>query len=74
MPLSHDDALAVQRRHESDLMALPGVTGVSLVLRDPGLVLEVSVDPDAPLPPPLADRAELDGLPLSVVRQRFEPL
>lgn len=55
-------------------MSMPGVTGVGVVLRDGDLVLEVSVDPDAELPAHLARRTELDGVPLRVVRQRFEPL
>jgi hypothetical protein len=71
MEMSHADALAVQRRHEARLMALPGVNAVGVKQRDDRLVLEVSVDPDAALPAEL-DAPELDGLPLQVERQRYE--
>ena len=53
-------------------MSLPGVTGVSVVLRDSGLVLEVSVDPDADVPAELAGVTQLDGLSIAVVKQRYE--
>jgi len=72
MALTHDEALAVQRRHESRLMALPGVTGLGVKLRDGDLVLEVSVDPDKPVPAELSGLHELEGLPVVVERQRYE--
>jgi len=72
MPMTHDQAVAIQRRHEAHLMSLPGVVGVSVVLRDSGLVIEVSVDPDADVPAELAAVTELDGLSLAVVKRRYE--
>ncbi len=70
--MTHDEAVAIQQRHEAHLMSLPGVTGVSVVLRDSGLVLEVSVDPDADVPTELAGVTQLDGLSIAVVKQRYE--
>lgn len=72
MDMSHEDALAVQRRHEDRLMALPGVVAVGVKRRDDRLVLAVSVDPDAEVPREL-DVPDLDGLPVEVERQRYEP-
>ena len=72
MPMTYEEAVEVQRRHESDLMALPGVVGVSVVLAEDVMVLKISVDPDADLPAELVDVSELDGLPVSVVRERYE--
>jgi hypothetical protein len=70
MALTYDEALAVQRRHEARLMGLPGVNAVGVKQAAPGLVLEVTVSPDAALPEEL-DADELDGLPLKVVRGRY---
>ena len=73
MPLSQSEAVEVQRRHEDHLMSLPGVVGVGVVLADGGdLVLKVSVDPDAEVPAELADLSDIEGLPVSVERERFE--
>ena len=72
MSMTYDEAVAVQRRHEAHLIALPGVSGVSTVLRHGGLVLEVSVDPEAEVPAELAGVTELDGLAVAVVKQRYE--
>lgn len=69
---TYDEAVDVQRRHEDRILAQPGVTGVSTVLRDGVPVLEVSVDPDAEVPE-LLRVAELDGVPLRVERRRYEP-
>lgn len=52
-------------------MSLAGVVGVSVVLADDAFVLKVSVDPDAELPAAL-DVPDIEGLPVSVVRERFE--
>jgi len=67
MALTYDEAVAVQRRHEARLMALPGVNAVGVKQKTSGLVLEVTVSPDADVPAEL-DPAEIDGLPLVVVR------
>lgn len=72
--MSHEQAVLLQKRHEAHLMSLPGVTAVSVVLRDEALVLEVSVDPDAALAAELTELIDLDGLPVHVVRQRYKPL
>jgi hypothetical protein len=72
MSMSYPEAVKIQRRHESDLMALPGVVGVSVVLADNVIVLKISVAPDAELPAELVGVSELDGLPVSVVRERYE--
>ncbi len=53
-------------------MGLPGVTGVGVKLHDGGLVLEVSVDPDTPVPAELVDVPAIEGLPVVVERQRYE--
>jgi hypothetical protein len=73
MAISYDDALAVQRRHESALLALPGVNAVGVKQRDEGLVLEVTTDEDAALPAPW-NGEEIDGLPLRVVHGRYKLL
>jgi|GEM_PF-4630389 hypothetical protein len=72
MELTQDAALAVQRRHESRIMQLPGVTGIGVKLRAGRLVLEVTVDPDADIPAELTGD-DVDGLPLVVDRRRYEP-
>jgi hypothetical protein len=72
MPISLDEATAVQRRHEGRIMAMPGVTGVGVKLRDDHLVLEILVDPEAEMPEELADLDELDSLPVVVDRGRYE--
>ena len=69
----YDATLAVQRRHETRLLGLPGVTAVATKLLDDGVALVVSVDPAAPVPAELHDRDELDGARLVVARERFEP-
>jgi len=69
--MSYDDALAVQRRHESELLRLPGVSAAGVKRRDDHFVLEVSVDPDAQLPDELTV-PDLEGLPLEVARRRYE--
>lgn len=70
--MSYDDAVAIQHRHEPRLLALPGVTAVGTKLRADRLVLEVSVDPDQPLPAELDGVSELDGLPVVIERARYE--
>ncbi|GEL98170.1 hypothetical protein [Cellulomonas terrae] len=67
MALTYDEAVAVQRQHEARLIELDGVNAVGVKQTDSGLVLEVTVSPDVDLPSEL-DAAELDGLPLKVVR------
>lgn len=67
MALTYDEAVVVQRQHEARLIELDGVNAVGVKQTDSGLVLEVTVSPDADLPDEL-DVAELDGLPLKVVR------
>jgi len=67
MALTYDEAVAVQRQHEARLIDLAGVNAVGVKQTDSGLVLEVTVSPDAAIPPEL-DATELDGLPLKVVR------
>jgi len=70
MALTYDEAVAVQRRHEARIMALPGVNGVGVKQTASGPVLEVTVAPGGDLPSALA-AAELDGVPLKVVRGRY---
>ncbi|HET9649549.1 MAG TPA: hypothetical protein VFP34_15150 [Microlunatus sp.] len=70
MAISYDEAVAVQRRHERRLLALDGVSAVGVKQTQAGLVLEVTIDPDTPLPEELGQEA-LDGLPLRIVRGRF---
>jgi hypothetical protein len=70
--MTYDEALAVQRRHEQRIMAMPGVTGIGVKLRDHGLVLEVTVDPSVEVPAELAGRPALDGLALEVEHRRYE--
>ena len=72
MTLSYDEAVAIQRAHESRIMALAGVNAVGVKIRDGVPVLEVSVDPDVDLPRELVDTRELDGLPVVIERQRYE--
>ena len=67
MALTYDEAVAVQREHEAQLIQLTGVNAVGVKQTDAGLVLEVTVAPEADLPAEL-DADELDGLPLKVVR------
>lgn len=69
---TYDQALAVQRRHETRILRLPGVTGIGVKLRQGEPVLEVSVDPAQEVPGELRT-AELDGVPLVVERRRYEP-
>ncbi|MFC9325698.1 hypothetical protein [Kitasatospora sp. NPDC057015] len=72
MDTSHEQAVRVQKRNEPHIMALPGVTGIGVKLRDGRLVLEVTVAPDAETPAELR-AAEIDGLPLVVEKRRYEP-
>jgi hypothetical protein len=72
MAMTYEDAVAVQRRHERWIMEHPEVTGVGVKLRDDHLVLEISVDPGADVPPDLRVD-ELDGLPVVVEKRRYEP-
>lgn len=67
MALTYDEAVAVQREHQTRLLGLAGVTAVGVKQTGSGLVLEVTVAPDAELPVEL-DVAELEGLPVTVVR------
>ncbi|HEV8651807.1 MAG TPA: hypothetical protein VG276_21020 [Actinomycetes bacterium] len=69
--MTYDDAVAVQRRHESQILGLPGVTGVGVKLRDGRPVLEVTVDPERDVPVEL-QLDELDGLPVVVEKRRYE--
>jgi hypothetical protein len=58
-----DQVAVVQARHESTLMALPGVIGVGIGIGTAGqLVLQVYVDQDAQMP---ALPAALDGVPVT---------
>lgn len=66
-------AVAIQRAHESDLLALPGVTGVAVKLRGDALALVVDVDPDADVPEALLGDS-IDDLPLVIERARYLPL
>jgi hypothetical protein len=70
---AYEATLVVQRRHETRLLGLPGVTAVATRLLDDGVALVVSVDPAAPVPAELSDREELDGARLVIARERFEP-
>lgn len=69
---SYDDAVVVQRRHEDRLLALPGVSGVGVRLRDDRPVLVVTFDPDAELPDDLRV-PDIDGIELQIDRGRYEP-
>jgi hypothetical protein len=69
--MTYDEALQVQRRHESELIHQPGVTAVIVKQRGEGPVLEVSVDPDMPLPDALTGLTQLEGLPVVIERQRY---
>lgn len=71
--LDYDATLDVQRSHEQELLALPGVTGVATRLLDDGVALVVSIDPASRIPPALARRKRLDGARLVVRKERFEP-
>jgi hypothetical protein len=71
MAMTYEDAVAVQHRHEQWIMGHPEATGVGVKLRDGGLVLEVTIDPDADVPAPLRVH-DLDGLPLVVEKRRYE--
>lgn len=73
MTLSHDEAVAVQRRHEARIMGLPGVTGIGVKLVDGALVLEVSVAPGHRVPSELAGHDTIDGVPLVVVERTYDP-
>lgn len=73
MTASYDDAVAVQRRHEDELLALPGVTGVGAKLREGRAVLVVDVDPEAEVPQQLR-RDEIDGIALVVERATYRLL
>ena len=70
--MSLDEAVAVQKKHEGRIIALPGVTSVGVKLRDGDYVLEILVDPDAEMPEELSNLHELDGLPVAVERGRYE--
>ena len=71
MTHTHDEALAVQRRHEARIMALPGVTGMGVKLVDGVIVIEVSVAEDSAVPPSLDGHEDLDGVPLHVVKRTY---
>jgi hypothetical protein len=71
MAMSYEEALAVQRRHEEGIMAQEGVSAIGVKLRDDAFVLEVTLDPKAPVPHVLQG-SDIDGLPLVVVRGRYE--
>lgn len=70
MAKSYDEALEVQSENQDRLMALDGVNAVGVKVGEDGPVLEVTVDPDADLPPEL-DEDDIDGVPLRVVRGRY---
>ncbi|UJP40607.1 hypothetical protein [Cellulomonas palmilytica] len=70
MALTYDEAVAIQRRHEARLMALPGVNAVGVKQTSTGPVLEVTVAPDVDLAAELTVD-EVGGVPLTVVRGRF---
>lgn len=72
MEMTQEQALEVQRRNEQRILALPSVTGIGVKLRDSGLVLEVTVDPNAEVPPELR-APDVEGLPLVVEKRRYEP-
>lgn len=73
MTASYEDVVAVQRRHEDELLALPGVTGVGAKLREGNAVLVVDVDPAAEVPQELR-RDEIDGVTLVVERATYRLL
>lgn len=70
MAISYEQALQVQSENQDRLMALEGVNAVGAKLGEDGPVLEVTLDPDAPLPHEL-EASEIDGVPLRVVRGRY---
>jgi hypothetical protein len=69
---TYDQAIEVKRRHEGRILGLPGITGVGVKLRDGAPVLEITVDPERPVPAEL-QVTELDGVQLVVERRRYEP-
>lgn len=69
---NYDEAVVVQRRHEDRLLALPGVSGVGVRLRDDRPVLVVTFDADADLPDDLRV-PDIDGVELQVDRGRYQP-
>ena len=69
--VSYEEAVAVQRRIQDQIMALPGVTGIAAKMRSGRPILEVSVDPAAEIPTELTVDA-LDGVALVVERRRYE--
>lgn len=73
MAHSYDEVMAVQRRHQDELLALPGVTGVGAKLRDGEPVLVVDVDPDVEVPAELR-REKIDGIALVVERATYRLL
>src|SRR6478735_1896338 len=50
---SYERALQVQSENQDRLMALDGVNAVGVKLGEDGTVLELTLDPDAGLPPEL---------------------
>ena len=69
--MTYDQALAVQRANETELLGLAGVSGVGVKQRAGGLALVVNVDPGDELPPVLR-QSEIDGLPLLVERVGYQ--
>lgn len=68
--MTYDEAVAVQRTHERRLLGLDGVNAVGVKQSESGPVLEVTVDPERPLPAELGVD-ELDGLPVRIARGRY---
>lgn len=69
--MTYEQAVAVQRRHEQRLLALPGVSAVGAKIRGGSPALVVTLDEAAALPDELAVD-ELDGLALVVERGRYQ--
>jgi hypothetical protein len=72
MTLSHEEAVAVQHRHEAHIMGLPGVTGIGVKLVGGALVLEVTVARGHHVPAELAGQDAIDGVPLTVVERSYD--
>ncbi|MEJ0076943.1 MAG: hypothetical protein WDO17_16160 [Alphaproteobacteria bacterium] len=64
-----EQATEIKARHEADLLKRKGVTGVTVAKTDEGAVLRVFVQDAASA----ADiPAEVDGVPVDVVRRTFD--
>ncbi len=70
--MSYGRAHDVQRRHQQQLLSLPGVSGVGVKMRDGSPVMVVTIDDGAEIPEALR-AADIDGLQLTVERGRYRP-